>query len=344
MRTSHTLTHALLALLALVVMASAARAADPGLRYPATSEISDQKAGSVLIYNIYTSNPVNLAGQDTTINITNTNTETTAYVHLFLVDGVSCSPTDLFICLTQNQTSTFFMSDLDPGVTGYLVAIAVDGVTGCPINFNFLIGSEYVKFSTGHQARLGAEAIAALYGTTQADPLGTGATLPGCDRNSVTANLTFDGVFYNQLPRVLAIDSIPARGDGNDTLVIINRIGGNLAIGAATLGNIAGVLYDDLEHGYSFTFNGGLCQFRAALSNNFPRTSPRFETVIPIGRTGWMKLFNAQADIGILGAMINFNPNASANAFNGGSNLHKLTLATSAMYTIPIFAPSCGLL
>src|SRR5262245_42492247 len=99
MRTSHTLTHALLALLALFVMASAARAADPGLIYTADNEISDQKAGSVLIYNIYTSNPANLAGQDTTINITNTNTETTAYVHLFLVDGATCTPTDLFICL-----------------------------------------------------------------------------------------------------------------------------------------------------------------------------------------------------------------------------------------------------
>jgi hypothetical protein len=35
---------------ALVMMASAAFAADPGLQFPAASELSDQKAGSVLFY------------------------------------------------------------------------------------------------------------------------------------------------------------------------------------------------------------------------------------------------------------------------------------------------------
>ena len=56
-----------------------------------------------------------------------------------------------------------------------------------------------------------------------------------------------------------------------------------------------------------------------------------------------MKLYS-QSDIGILGAMINYNPNAgaSAGAFNGGSNLHKLTLSTSANFVIPIIQPSCN--
>jgi hypothetical protein len=41
--------------------------------------------------------------------------------------------------------------------------------------------------------------------------------------------------------------------------------------------------------------------------------------------------------------MINANANAGAqaNAFNGGHNLHKLTLSAAASYTIPIFPPSC---
>ena len=45
----------------------------------------------------------------------------------------------------------------------------------------------------------------------------------------------------------------------------------------------------------------------------------------------------------ITGAMINFNANstAAANAFNGGHNLHKLRLSQAAVYTIPIFPPSC---
>jgi hypothetical protein len=59
------------------------------------------------------------------------------------------------ICLTANQTTTFLASEQDPGTTGYHLAIAVDGVNGCPINFNFLIGDEYIKLESGHFANLG---------------------------------------------------------------------------------------------------------------------------------------------------------------------------------------------
>ncbi len=55
MRTSRSLIHGLLAVCALLVISTAAFAADPGLVYPAASEVSDQKAGSVLFYNTYTS-------------------------------------------------------------------------------------------------------------------------------------------------------------------------------------------------------------------------------------------------------------------------------------------------
>ncbi len=42
---------------------------------------------------------------------------------------------------------------------------ASDSVTGCPVNFNFLIGDEFVKLSSGHAANLAAESFAALTGT-----------------------------------------------------------------------------------------------------------------------------------------------------------------------------------
>ena len=66
------------------------------------------------------------------------------------------------------------------------------------------------------------------------------------------------------------------------------------------------------------------------------------EGMIPAGRSGWAKIFS-QADIGLLGAMINFNPNAgtSAGAFNQGHNLHKLTLTTTPNYIIPVFPSGC---
>jgi hypothetical protein len=327
---TQTLTRIALSLLALITLTGAALAADPGLPYPATSEVSDQKAGSLLFYNVYTSSATTPNTQNTRINITNTFAFSGLAVHLFFVDGTTCSIADSFICLTANQTASFLTSDVDPGVTGYIVAVASNG-DGFPIIGNVLIGDEYVKFATGHSGNLGAEAFSAVTGqTATVSPDGATITLP------------FDGVTYNRAPRVLAVDNIPSRADGNDTLLILNRVGGNLAVSASTLGALFGILYDDAETGFSFTFSTSTCQFRSSLSSSFPRTTPRVETVIPAGRSGWMKLYS-QSDIGILGAALNLNTSAgtAANAFSGGHNLHKLTLTSSAVITIPIFPPSC---
>ncbi|MDX2029140.1 MAG: hypothetical protein SF339_00600 [Blastocatellia bacterium] len=331
MRTSRKLTSAVLALFALVMMSAAALAADPGQLMPQTSEGSDQKAGSILFYNFYTSGATSGNAQNTRINLTNTSSTSSAFVHLFFVAD-TCQIADSYICLTPNQTASFLASDVDPGVSGYVVALAVDGSTGCPAAHNFLIGDEYVKTSTGHAANLGAVAFAALYA----------GVLPGCDNTSTTASVPFSGTYggYNLVPRVLAASNIPSRGDGNDTLVILNRVGGNLSTGASTLSTIFGLMYDDSESVFSFSVVGG-CQLRGSLSNTFPRTTPRFETVIPAGRSGWAKVWS-NAGFGLLGAIINTNPNAAANAgaFNGGRNLHALTLASETV-TVPVFAPSC---
>lgn len=302
----------------------------PGAAYPATSEVSDQKAGSILFYNLYTSNGSNPTTQNTVISITNTAPGAGVFVHLFFVSE-NCDVADAFICLSQNQTSRFLASDLDPGTTGYIVAVAVDG-QGCPTNFNFLIGDSYVKLASGHSANLGAEAFAAV------------AAAPAvCDGSSVTTELRLDGVNYNRAPRVLASSNIQSSLSGNNTLLVLNRVGGNLATGAATLGNIFGAFYDDAENLYSFTFNANVCQFRSSISNTFPRTTPRVDVFIPAGRSGWLKLYS-QNDIGILGAQITANSNAGtqAGAFAGGHNLHKLTLTSSAVLTVPIFPPTGG--
>lgn len=301
----------------------------PGNPFPARSEMSDQKAGSVLIYNIYTSGATSGNSQNTRINITNTHLVLSAFVHLFFV-AEGCNVADSYICLTANQTASVLASDLDPGTTGYLLAVVVDQ-RGCPQNFNYLIGDEYVKFTSGHAANLGAQAFAAIPGG-----------LPLCDGNTVTSSITFDGVSYNRVPRTLAASSFGSRADGNDTLLILNRIGGNLGIGASSLGTLFGIFYDDAETSLSFSITGN-CQLRNSLSNNFPRITPRFETFVPAGRTGWLKVYSQSTDIGILGAQINFNPNAasSAGAFNQGHNLHALTLSATNSYVIPVFPPSC---
>lgn len=284
---------------------------------------------SILVYPVYTSNPANPSGQNTRINLTNINPAKPAAVHLFFVDGATCSIADSYVCLTANQTTSFLASDMDPGITGYMVAVAVDD-KGCPVNFNFLIGDEYVKFDSGHHGNLTADCIPALPGG-----------LPPCDGASVTATLNFDGVSYGRLPMTVAVDNVPSRAEGNDTLLILNRLSGNLGNGMDRLNPIFGILYDDVENALSFTLNPGTCQLRGSLNNGFPRTVPRFELAIPAGRSGWMRLYSTNAPVN--GATINNNPNATSGsaAFNGAHSLHTLTLAPTATMTMPIFPPSC---
>jgi hypothetical protein len=328
MKPSRKLTQAIFSLFALALMSVAAMAADPGAAYPATSEVSDQKAGSVLFYNIYTSAPSGGASQNARIALTNTSATNAAFVHLFFV-AENCTVADSYICLTPNQTASFLASDVDPGIKGYIVAVATD-FNGCPTAFNWLIGDEYVKFSSGHAANLGAEAFAKV---------GAGAV---CDANSSDATLVFNGTDYNRVPRVLAVSNIMSNLDGNSTMIIVNRVGGFLSTGAATTGTLFGLLYDDAESAYSFSITGG-CQIMGILSNSYPRILGSFTGVIGQGRSGWMKLYNNGADVGILGASINFNANATSQpgAFNGGHNMHKLTLSASNTYTIPVFPPTC---
>ncbi len=253
-------------------------------------------------------------------------------VHLFFVDGDTCSVADFYTCLSPNATTNFLASDIDPGISGYIVAIASDS-NGLPRLFNFLIGDEFVKYATGHAANLGAVAFAKL---NDANVTSTDGSL---------AAVFFDGLnlagSYNRAPRVVAVDNIPDRVSGNNTLLILNRIGGNLGATAATLGGLVGLLFDDAEAAFSFSLGAPVCQFRGILSNSVPRTAPRFDTVILSGQSGWMKLYS-QSDIAITGAVINANPNAaSPNGFNGGHNLHALTLTSAANLIIPIFPPNC---
>ncbi len=318
--------------------------AGPGGYYPASSESSTIKAGSILFYGFYTSNPGDLNSNNTRINITNTNPTRGIAVHLFFVDGSTCSVADYFLCLTASQTHSFLLSDIDPGTTGYIMAVAVDGPagfgeghnTGCPVSFNYLIGSANLKLamSPRRQTDLEAESVAAEFGSP----------LPGCDPNKSSTVLPFNGTpnGYNRLGRVLAVSNIPSRADGNDTLLVISRIGGDMMTGAAPIGTIFGLLYDDVESSYSFNLTSNACQVKGILSNNFPRTAPRLEQVIPAGRSGWMKFWGA-SDIGIIGAVINRNDNIlqSPNAFEGGHMLHKLTLTNTVTITIPVFPPTC---
>ncbi|NDD64360.1 MAG: hypothetical protein EBZ36_10325, partial [Acidobacteria bacterium] len=292
----------------------------PGDVIAGVMTVNGQYPGSVLIYNIYTSG-VNTGQQDTRMELTNSNPVRSAYVHLFFVDGSSCTVADTIVEMTASQTVSFFASDIDPLVSGYMVAVAIDN-TGCPISFNWLIGGAYVKFGSGHQANLAALGVMAAAG------------LPPCPSGAVTADLRFDGAGYEGLPRVLALSNLQPIAQGNNTMVIINRIGGNMMTGASRLGSLFGVLFDDQERPASFTAPGEACQLVRSISNGFPRVVPRLDQLVPSGRSGWMKFHVATGDQAITGAAI--NNSREVGGFNGGHNLHLLTKTTSAVLTIPI--------
>ncbi|HMY74047.1 MAG TPA: hypothetical protein PLQ88_19675, partial [Blastocatellia bacterium] len=302
----------------------------PGGPFPTDSPTSDQKPGSLVIFPVYTSDAVNGNRENTRLALTNIDPKLTAYVHLFFVDGATCAVADQFLCLTPNQTTSFLASDIDPGTTGYVVAVAVDQ-NGCPVSFNRLIGHESVKFASGHYGEVAAESYAALYN----------GTLPGCTINSNQAVLNLDGVQYNLSARVLGLSNLPSPADNNSTLLVVSRTGGNLSTGAALLGAVNGLLYDDREASYSFAATISACQLRQTLSNNFPRTTPRLSQAIPAGRSGWIKLATA-TEAGMIGVAFNLNTGAKANsnAYNGGYSLHRLRLTTDS-YVIPVFPPSC---
>jgi len=349
MRTSRKLTHYLMAVFAVAMMSMAALAADPGVIIPRTSEASDQKAGSLLVYTHYQSSATNVAARDTKINITNTNDSNPIIVHFFFVAG--CSVADFKTELTANQTYSFLTSDVDPDSNGYIIAIA-ENYLGVPINFNYLIGDLYTKnvltSTAAYQANLGAIAFAAEWDPFASDPrtieVNTGNRLLGTQipqwTGSVTATTVsarFSGsastvastaVGYNRLPSVLALSNIPSRASNDRTLLTVIRPTGNLLTGMSSVGTTFGLLFDDAEQSQSFqmAFSCADSNHLQELSNTRPRTVPRFESVIPAGRTGWMKLW-VDANTGILGSMIVYNQQARTN-FEGGHNLHHLTLTT----------------
>lgn len=327
---------ALMLMSAMVLFAQGVVAADPGLSYPPASEMSDQKTGSILFFNLYTSQGTSPNVENTRINITNTSPTAPVIVHLFFVEGSSCSIADRFACLTKSQTLTMLASDVAPTETGYLMVVAVDSLTGCPMSFNRLTGDEYIKLASGHSASLPAQAFSSLEEE--------GSVSQTCSSTSTQAFLDFDGVNYNRVPRALAMASVPAIADGNDTRLVVNRVGGSFLTGASTIGGIQGLVYDDVEVSYSWVLSDPGCQLLRRITTDFPKTAPRIDSTITAGRTGWLKFWSTRVDNnGIVGAFLNYNSNLSTakGAFNGGHNLTVLTFSDFNRVIIPVFPPSC---
>jgi hypothetical protein len=318
-----------LGILFLVGAGNLALAADPGTALPATSEASDQKPGSLVIYNYYSSDSANQNQRNTTLNITNTSVNRSVIVHFFFVTQ-NCSVADFKSNLTQNQTLSLSLSDVDPDVTGYVMAVA-ENAEGLPIAHNFLIGDLYFR-DAEKSVGLAAVSFAANWTAGAAIPSGSGA--------SPSVSIQFNGQTggYNRLPVTVAMANFPSRAAGDRTMLILNSIGGDYSTEAG-LGtrSVFGLLYDDMEQQQSFSLSFN-CQYARVLDDSNPRVVPRLSTAIPAGRTGWMKLYSTDSTRGLLGAMVIWNlTNGISNM--GAHNLHHLTLSDGAGTTasLPVY-------
>jgi len=273
---------------------------------------SDQKAGSILFFAKYTSDTVDPQREDTQINITNTNVEADVDVHLYLVDGSTCAVSDSRVTLSPNQTSSFLASDLDPGIVGYIVAIA--NYEGVPTWFNYLIGDAYYHELDGQVGMLPAMAISRVsHDDVRVKP-------------NETADLVFDGNEYERLPRVVALSSYLSQVTHNTTLALFVPTQ-NLIFGGNSASTIVALLYDDTERVRSASFIAR-CYRRVPLLDL--RVPEGLNNFVKAGHTGWIKVMTA-AEQPLLGAAFTRGPQ-----FNGALNLRHLSLLNTFTITVPV--------
>ena len=174
---------------------------------------SDQKAGSVLVFPLVVSNASKTA--DTRITISNISSKKSATINFYFISENCSELNDPGMFLTPNQSITFAASDLYPVDRGYLIVVAFDPNTNCPIQNNVLMGSAYVKLPSGYLGAGGrvndgynAEAFWAYQN-------------PVCPIAGTTALLNFDGVTYDKAPSsFVAQIQQPALSPGQTILTI----------------------------------------------------------------------------------------------------------------------------
>jgi hypothetical protein len=282
-----------------------------------SNNYSDSKPGSVLFFNRFSSNPVNPAQGDTQISITNFNQSAPISLHFFLVDGGTCSVANFGTSLTQSQTTSFLMSDYDPGVFGYLIVVAESMTTGRPTNFNWLGGVAHIRENDGRIGALSAISIAKV---------SAGDITP--DPATSDFKLRFNGSDYDRLPTVLAVTSFDSQVSVSSFLYIYSPPTDLYFGESGNTVNIFCLIFNDTEQSRSSSFSLS-CYRQDSLTNIFNR-SGGINQHVPPGRSGWIRLSGSGS--AILGSLI-----TRSSRFGGGYNLHAITLLGSHEIRVPVF-------
>jgi hypothetical protein len=279
----------------------------------AQTNISDTRPGSVLFFNRYTSSANSGQQGDTQVNITNTNPNEPATVHLFFVDGATCSIADFILSLTPSQTVSFLMSNYDPSVSGYIIAVATDG--SIPTQFNWLIGSAFIRENDGRQATLPATTITKISaGSIEA-------------KDDGTYSLLFNGAEYDRLPSAVAVTSFNSETTDANSLIIYSPTR-DLTFGSTDAVNVFVLLFDDQENSISNSFS--LRCYRMESFTTLFNRSGGINRQVPAGRTGWIKISSTARPL--LGSVISRGP-----VFSGGYNLPAVSPLAQFEMAIPVF-------
>ncbi len=144
----------------------------------------------------------------------------------------------------------------------------------------------------------------------------------------------FDGVSYSRAARTLLLDDIRSPANGYETLLVFNRLDGNLSTGIGNVGGFSGYLSDSSGDCHLFTGTAAV-QFSATLSDAFPQTTPAFSQVISGNKAGKM-VFWANNDFGLTGLRLSRRASVGS-----GGGLRAVTLTSAASLTAPVFPPPC---
>ncbi|HYE73313.1 MAG TPA: hypothetical protein VEF04_08280, partial [Blastocatellia bacterium] len=295
---------------------------------------SDQKAGSVLVFPYYTSTSNGITS-DTLLQITNVCNGPSAsagipnysYLHLFFMNGANCSPADTFVCLTPNGSIQILASVYDPGITGYLIAVAVNE-SGVPTQNNCFIGSAFVRNDDNKIiGSYGAEAfVKNASGTASVNANGT-------------ATINLDGIDYDAAPVQFSVQvQDPARAD---EWVILASISGDLGAKLeSTSQDGVGILYREDEVSASFQPQiGGGCWSQTSLDKTKIRIVPgSFDTFLNFS-SGYLKFRVSVPAVGLLVSKQG-SSGTPLNRWSGIRTLHKTDFGTAQLIA-PIFPPYC---
>ena len=324
MKTSRNLTRLFVALAALIALCAVSFA------QASRVQVSDQKAGALLVFPFYGNDGV---GGDTRLTLTNVgdvaanNVSNNLNVHLFFLDA-SCSQADVYLCFTKFQSYSFKASEWDPVTArGELIAVPVDNM-GNPIGYNGLIGNAFVNTTVGGAKWVGNYSPEAFTAVGAVTGVTTTATL-----NLNNAPLV-GGAGYDAPAGGFAAEFQSPVDVKNQAIL---TMGLNGTIGGALNGNAAAgiaAIYRNDEKIFSYSMPGSGCSALTLINDATIRIVGGLSNSIGSGKTG-TAIWNVQGAVGLFVTPVQAN-----NASQGIRTLHK-TKAGAGRLIVPVFMPIC---